>query len=323
MEWMSDVTAGDWIGQRVDWDPSIGTSSVVPRGFEAYARVFHPVYRERPVGVSWPAPADRAGWEAFIAREHQVDSERVTWQDASRAFGTTMHAEAQWNRIARAPALFDDDGSEIIDLRDGEGWRYDAPEEGRLDADALAAVAAHLAGHTTTPDAGYAAVWEGWGGLLGAKVSGGSSAVLRYVGDVEPRHRAMLGASYKDAFNNVFRRPRWEPGLLSDEISRGPRLELPGRGHVLFRAAPREWTDAGWVERAPWREETPVWTRSPSLIWPDDRAWVLVTEIDFDSTIVAGPSALIRALVADEGVEALPVREDVDLSWDADDLNRP
>ena len=57
-------------------------------------------------------------------------------------------------------------------------------------------------------------------------------------------------------------------------------------------------------------------------IWPDDRAWVLVTEVDYDSTIVGGTPELVRALCADPRLEALPIREGADLTWDADEVNR-
>ena len=78
----------------------------------------------------------------------------------------------------------------------------------------------------------------------------------------------------------------------------------------------------------PWRDRerearaSPPSAHCPSLVWPDDRAWVLVTEVDYDSTIVGGSSELIRALVADPRLEALPIREGADLTWDADEVNR-
>ncbi|WP_286132760.1 hypothetical protein [Arthrobacter sp. OY3WO11] len=49
----------------------------------------------------------------------------------------------------------------------------------------------------------------------------------------------------------------------------------------------------------------------------------MVSEIDFDSTVVAGSHELISALVRDPAIEALPVDEGADLTWDADIHNRP
>jgi hypothetical protein len=48
----------------------------------------------------------------------------------------------------------------------------------------------------------------------------------------------------------------------------------------------------------------------------------MVSEIDFDSTIVAGSTELVRAICADAGLEALPISEGASLHWDADEINR-
>ena len=61
---------------------------------------------------------------------------------------------------------------------------------------------------------------------------------------------------------------------------------------------------------------------SPSLIWPADRAWIVVSEIDWDSTIVAGSSELQHALCTDPRIEALGIRERDSLQWDGDRINR-
>ena len=65
------------------------------------------------------------------------------------------------------------------------------------------------------------------------------------------------------------------------------------------------------------------WAQSPSILWPEDHSWVLATEIDFDSTLVAGTAALIRELVQTPGLEVLPIRTDADLRWEGDVLNLP
>ncbi|WP_345800964.1 hypothetical protein AAIB33_16070 [Microbacterium sp. AZCO] len=200
-------------------------------------------------------------------------------------------------------------------------------EEGRIDPGVLAVVASHLAAHTGTP-AIHVGVWDGWGGLVGAFGVPPSPAVARSSAAGEDpadpavlaRHREMLARSIHDPFNNVFRRNVWLPGILSDEISRGPRLTLPYREHVLFRGTIDELRDASWAERVPWREpEAPQFTASPSLVWPDDRAWVVVTDVDADATVVAGAPALVRALCTDQRIEADPIAEGTSLprpeSW--------
>lgn len=46
-----------------------------------------------------------------------------------------------------------------------------------------------------------------------------------------------------------------------------------------------------------------------------------MSEVDFDSTVVAGSAELIRALCADERLEALPITEGADLGWNGDEVN--
>lgn len=114
-------------------------------------------------------------------------------------------------------------------------------------------------------------------------------------------------------------------GVLPPEVAAGPRFELhgdTGRSYVLFEAGAHDFADPTWPVRAPWVDE-PVWAHSPSILWPDDHAWVLATEIDFDSTLVAGTTALVRELVRTPGLEVLSLRTDADLTWDGDALNRP
>lgn len=323
MEWMPDASAGDWLRARLDEDVTASMHGVVPHGFPAYARVFHPgIVRALP---DRPVPTE-AEWAAMPAAAQQelvprfIDA-RVTWAETAAAFGTTLHAEAQWQRLVRTP--IDGDWRTRIGP---DGREYSAPREGELDADLFAVLAGHLAAHTRTPDAGVVGLWEGWGGLLGFFGEAPSSAFLMVDGD--PHHAAMLDRSTRDPFNNVFRRPTWHEGILGREISEGPRLRLPGRDHVLFAAGARAFADPDWVQHVPWRDRPaeehgfPPDAQSPSLLWPDDHAWVLVSEIDYDSTIVAGSPALVRAICTDERLEALALREGADLTWDADEVNR-
>nr|WP_274636632.1 hypothetical protein [Microbacterium bovistercoris] len=327
MEWTADVSAGEWLRARIDdpWRNSM--HDVVPRGFAAYARVFHPATRERPIGRVWPDDDDREGWEAFLRAGVEVDTERVTWAQTAAAFGTTMHPLAQWQRLVGKHDPYGHDGGSP---RDADGWRYSDPPQGQLEPDTLAALADVLGAHTTTPDAGGIALWEGWGGVTGGMGYGQSRVLLSSVGDDEPdpRHAAFLAHAGRDVFNDVFRQPAWQPGILSDEISRGPRLSLPGRDYVLFRGGVAEFADPVWQRTVPWSDHRgeqhgfdPT-AESPSLIWPDDHAWVMVTEVDFDVTVVAGSEALIAAVVADPRLEAAPIPPGADLSWTSDEVNR-
>ena len=62
---------------------------------------------------------------------------------------------------------------------------------------------------------------------------------------------------------------------------------------------------------------------TPQLWWPEDRAWVVATEIDFDSTIVAATTAGAEALLNTEGIEALLLPADGRLDEGGDQINVP
>ncbi|KDA05111.1 hypothetical protein DC31_03715 [Microbacterium sp. CH12i] len=289
MEWIADVSVGNWLRERLSEDWSI--HHFVPHDFEACARVFH-------------APSVRSAADAADAV-----GEATTWAAAAAAFGTTLHAQASWQHLVKTPT----EGSWHTRVAP-DGRKFSAPSEGNLDDATLNQLATHLLAHTTTPDDGFAAVWEGWGGLVGDARTGPSQNSLTYSEDAV--HQQMLQQSIYSPLDKLFQRRTWHPGILSDEISKGPRLELPDRDHVLFSAAPSMFTQSEWRNSAPWDDE-PL-----SLLWPADHAWVVVTEIDYDSTIVAGSNELIRAICTDSSLEALPLREGASLHWDADDINR-
>lgn len=320
MEWIADPATGAWLAERLDGGLAESMHAVVPRGYEAYARVFHPASVQPLPGRAAPSASE---WERMPAADRQrlLEGEPATWAEIAAVFGTSFHPLAQWQSLVRTPVGEDwrtrptPDGREVL-----------GPDEGQLEPAVLAAVARHLVDHTTTPDAGVAALWEGWGDLVGHLGHAPSRSLLAISDD--PAHQEMLGRSIHDPLNNAFRKPTWQEGILSREISEGPRLRLPGRDHVLFTASARDLADTDWALRAPWRDLPaeqhgfPPSAYSPSILWPDDRAWVLVSEIDFDSTIIAGSTALIAAICADERIEALPIPADADLTWDADPVNR-
>ncbi|PCE16226.1 hypothetical protein AUC47_09810 [Microbacterium sp. SZ1] len=323
MHWLPDPSAGAWLRERLDdpWNSSM--HSVVPHGYPAYARILHPAsVRSLP---DRPVPTDEE-WERMPEAERRQLIDRLvdspaTWAETAEAFGTVLHPLAQWQRIVRTP--IDGDWRSRIAP---DGREFTAPMEGELPADVVARVAAHLRSATTTPEAGVAALWEGFGGLLGHYGHAPSRAFLTLSDD--PTHQALLDRSMHDPFNNVFRKPTWHDGILSKEISEAPRFETRDRAYVLFSAGVEEFTDSDWILRAPWRDFSgeqhgfPPSAQSPSILWPEDRAWVLVSEIDFDSTVVAGSAELVAALCADPALEAFPLPEGADLHWDADDVNR-
>ena len=105
-------------------------------------------------------------------------------------------------------------------------------------------------------------------------------------------------------------------------------FHLPGRQYWLFAGAltdvvevSMEFDSAGldddWLKAS--RQMGMV--RSPTIWWPQDQAWLVHSEIDYDSTLVGGASSLIEALVGDPGMEALQVDPDTSLFANGDTIN--
>ena len=89
-----------------------------------------------------------------------------------------------------------------------------------------------------------------------------------------------------------------------------------------------ELADPDWVLAVPWRDReseehgfAPS-AQSPSIVWPADRAWVWVTEVDDDSTVIGGSAELVAALVADPRLEAFEIPVGAQLTYDSDEVNR-
>jgi hypothetical protein len=94
-------------------------------------------------------------------------------------------------------------------------------------------------------------------------------------------------------------------------------VTLPGRNYRLFLGPLDAALECGF-----WHSTTWFIPQSPSLIWPADESWCVATEIDFDSTLVGGPTDLIARIVADASLEAWPIELTDSLAYDGDDVNR-
>jgi hypothetical protein len=127
-----DAHAADWVvGGLRGFAESV--LSLVPAGFPAYLRVFHPAYRT-------DGPDRRA----------------VSWAQIASANGTRMHAGAQLGAIT---------GSERYESEGQPGVFDEPPETGSMPPELLDPLARVLARHTSTAGASCFAVWDGLGWL--------------------------------------------------------------------------------------------------------------------------------------------------------------
>lgn len=105
------------------------------------------------------------------------------------------------------------------------------------------------------------------------------------------------------------------PGLPdSDTVT----IEHGGRRHLLFVAD----LSAGARPFVLDPHGEPVDPHvSPHLWWPDDRAWVVATDVDFRSTLVASPRACADRILSDPAFETFEVGVDDRADLGGDDRN--
>jgi hypothetical protein len=132
-----DVEAADWIRERLHpFARDVG--SVIPSGFAAYARIFHPASASHdwvPVDVRWSAVA--------------------SWS------GRTVHPEMQFHAIASPVEPGETDGP--------MPWSGE-PRLGVLSKAQMSAVAGLLPTFTSTPQTCWLCLWDGYGYVTGAVV---------------------------------------------------------------------------------------------------------------------------------------------------------
>jgi hypothetical protein len=253
LEPVADVSAGDWISERLR-GPLGTVGSVVPPDFAAYGRVLHPV-------------------------ELRGGRGSLTWEQVCQVTGRIPHALMQWAAIATPTA-----GAEVVTAPSGR-WDGGDVQVGALAPASLSALIDVLA-PATGRQVCFHALWEGWGWVDGAGVK------VVCAGDGRPVEPA----------------PALQPGV-SAEVWALPRLRLPHRDYLLFRGPLRAALDMGW-QGSPGGFEP----QSPSLFWPADHSWCVSTEVDFDSTLVAGSEDLVNAVLVAPGLDAWPVEPDDDLT---------
>lgn len=268
VEWIDDIARGDWLHERIT--DGGGYPAVAGSGWEAYARILHPV-------------------SAFGEVDGAFVSYEWTWAEAARRLGVRMHPLADWNMIGRQAGQVEVD--ELTLSSGQEGW---------LDPRLLRRLGALLATATSAADDLTIGVWDGFG-------HDGDAGSVSAFAILEDDDDAVAPRAQTDAVLDVLMHrlvdessARLRAGILPS----GPEaavLELPDRDYYLGLAALEDLVDLA--------EHDPDLADGLQLIWPADHAWLVASEIDFDSTVVGGSRALIQRIVDDPGLEAFEVQE--------------
>ena len=249
LEYVDDLTPAKWIAERLH-PFAQDAGAIIPPGFDAYARIFHPAMR-RVGDLEIP----------------------VTWREIADSNLRVHHPQMQFGSLVALVGT----PTRLNDRRPQPGLFDSWPKIGSLPLDLARALVDVLGDHTTARDHCWFAAWEGWGDFRD-----GSAAL------------ATLGGS---AGNTPATLP---PGTYRAKPWEHPKFTLPHRGYYLARGP---LTDAlETVYGITWAYQ------SASIWWPEDRAWCVATEVDFDWTYVGGSNGCIAAVLADSNLEALPIR---------------
>lgn len=228
--------------------------SVVPEGFEAYARVFHPAYENR-------------------------GAERVplSWADIAARNGREPHKGMQWVGVSAGTSAHypGDDASDNLDL----------PEEGNLPLELARRLYPVLERHTNSPETCCFAVWEGFSNL-GERIF--EAPAFKIPGRELRLFEGSTNALATSFASKAFGRPRqgygvmvavprfswsWPPPGWND-------LKLLLRWHLDRERLVTELSAD--LEPSFWPHQ------SANLAWPSDHAWCIATEIDFNTTYIGG-----------------------------------
>jgi hypothetical protein len=129
---VTDVSVGVWVSSgRRRGEPGT-VSALVPAGFQAYARVFHPA-----------------------VRYEGDDDVEVSWADVAAHNGTVAHPRMQWIAVTGGWDYLTSDSQPPV-------WDA-APSDGHLPAPVAERLAAVLGRHTATPDECFFGYWTGFG----------------------------------------------------------------------------------------------------------------------------------------------------------------
>jgi hypothetical protein len=238
----------------------------------------------KPGAVSEHVPPVFDAYARVFHRAGDSEGKNVTWGEVAKRLGRTAHPEMQWHQLV---------GSSDPDNFARSKWTGSDPRIGEMEIEELDRLCRVLPGHIADSESCFfgLCVINGW----------------------------------------------VEDALSSDERSK-PQLKLPlGRDHVVF-SGPLSAVDqigaadanrlgllefgADSTKAKP--EPSPtgrLWRKAPHLIWPTDRSWLVVSEVDFDSTLVGGTTQLVEALVADPSLEVYEVEPNTSLTAFSDKIN--
>ncbi len=218
------------------------------------------------------------GLEAYVQVLHPAETserEPVRWREV-----------ADWLQVPLLAGVWFQD---LEELAAGKPQRdrpwASGPVEGEIPDVVLDRLTPLLARHTTS-EHGWFCLWGGWGFLTGS--------ISRVVG-WHVDHQPPPGTP-----SRFHSRPAFPPEATGNSMVR-----LPFRDYLLFEGPLAAVGELGAVVTWDPGGQRSFEDHTPSLWWPDDRAWCAGNEVDASWTCVGGSRALIDELLAHPELEVL------------------
>ena len=133
LEFCEDISQAQWIEESLLGRKLRDVDALMPRGFSAYARIFHPAY----LGEGGEQP--------------------VRWSTVASWTGRTIHPQMQFKRIAGL-------SEEPKDVYKDPLWGR-LPQRGSIPQEECRTLMNVLREFTTTPDRCFFCLWEGYGNI--------------------------------------------------------------------------------------------------------------------------------------------------------------
>lgn len=182
------------------------------------------------------------------------------------------------------------------EFREPPPWG-ELPEEASIPQHLRAPLVDVLRRFTGTPERCWFCIWEGYGAWFG--------------GHELKTYADMSEAAMRAREREAVRRARNEAAALE----RIPKASIMGgmRRCLVF---------TGNIDAVPGLT-IGGWSHTPNWWWPDDRAWIVVSELDAPSTYVGGSEALVQAILGEPHLEAVRSDPNHRFDWLGDRVNTP
>jgi hypothetical protein len=237
--------------------------------------------------VSRQVPKVFDAYARIFHRAADAEGNHVTWGEVAERLDRTAHPEMQWHQLVGTTDTFGIEGSD---------WPGSTPSLGSLDLEELDSLCAVLAKYSADPAHCYFGLCL-INNQLGRNLADDSS--------VQPLLELPVGRDH---------------AVLAGPLSAVNRLINTDTSNVTFAYYVEPGTEPPAEPPEPDFND-PFWREAPQLIWPADRSWLVVSEVDFDSTLVGGSRELVEALVACPELEVYEVEPDTSLAAFADKIN--